>query len=107
LAPYSELYIHFRDNAPLPIFPEVKRQIEVSHWGNIAIDEEYSMNNDAGEIKGEFGRVDYQEWNPNIARYTIKSLSSSLPRRAKGLYYIDQLGNVTTSNARRDVRFEN
>ena len=51
--------LHYKSNVPLPIFHQVKKQIEVSHWGNILVDEYYELFNDAAGIKGEFGRVDY------------------------------------------------
>ena len=57
---FSEVMVHFRHNKPLPIFQEVKKTIEVSHWGNILVDEYYEIFNEAAGIKGEFGRVDYQ-----------------------------------------------
>jgi len=43
----------------MAIFTEVAKTIEVSHWGNILVDEYYDMFNEAAGIKGEFGRVDY------------------------------------------------
>jgi oligosaccharyltransferase complex subunit alpha (ribophorin I) len=51
--------IHFRFNGPLPIFTEVRKTMEVSHWGNINVDEYYNLFNEAAGIRGEFGRVDY------------------------------------------------
>jgi oligosaccharyltransferase complex subunit alpha (ribophorin I) len=56
---FSDFMIHYRYNKPLPIFTEVKKTIEVSHWGNINVDEYYELHNEAAGIKGEFGRVDY------------------------------------------------
>lgn len=56
---FSEVMLHYRANHPLPVFHEVKKTIEVSHWGNILVDEYYDMFNEAAGIKGEFGRVDY------------------------------------------------
>lgn len=64
---YSEMMVHFKYNVPLPIFTEVKKTIEVSHWGNILVDEYYELINQAAGIKGEFGRVDYQHWDTNMA----------------------------------------
>jgi oligosaccharyltransferase complex subunit alpha (ribophorin I) len=58
----------------MPIFTEVKKTIEISHWGNILVDEYYEMVNLVAGIKGEFGRVDYQSWDPSRAAYAIKSL---------------------------------
>jgi oligosaccharyltransferase complex subunit alpha (ribophorin I) len=80
----------------------VKKTIEISHWGNILIDEYYNIFNEAAGIKGEFGRVDYQHWNPNHAPYAVKSLSADLPRHIRGLYYWDFIGNISSSQAYRD-----
>lgn len=99
---YSEVMLHYKANQPLPIFTEVKKTIEVSHWGNINVDEYYELFNEAAGIKGEFGRVDYQSWDPNRAQYAIKSLETTLPRYIRGLYYWDYIGNISTSNANRD-----
>jgi len=66
--------IHYRHNSPLPIFQDVKKTIEVSHWGNILVDEYYEIFNEAAGVKGEFGRVDYQQWDQNRAQYAIKNL---------------------------------
>lgn len=60
---FSELMVHYRQSKPLPIFQDVKKTIEVSHWGNILVDEYYEIYNEAAGIKGEFGRVDYQQWD--------------------------------------------
>lgn len=35
------------------------KTIEVSHWGNIAIDEDCLLKNEGAGLDGEFGRVDY------------------------------------------------
>lgn len=99
---FSEVMFHYKHNKPMPIFQEVKKTIEVSHWGNINVDEYYEMFNEAAGIKGEFGRVDYQSWDPNRAQYAIKSLSTDLPRYIRGLYYWDFIGNISSSNAFRD-----
>jgi oligosaccharyltransferase complex subunit alpha (ribophorin I) len=86
----------------MPIFQEVKKTIEVSHWGNINVDEYYELFNEAAGIKGEFGRVDYQSWDPSRASYAIKSLQTDLPRYIRGLYYWDYIGNISSSNAFRE-----
>jgi oligosaccharyltransferase complex subunit alpha (ribophorin I) len=101
--------VHYKENKPLPIFTEVKKTIEVSHWGNILVDEYYELFNEAAGIKGEFGRVDYQTWNPQVAPYAVKNLETRLPHYIRGLYYWDYIGNISTSSAFReeeDVRFK-
>ena len=66
--------IHYKFNSPLPIFTVVRKTIEVSHWGNILVDEYYEMFNEAAGIKGEFSRVDYNRYDPSRAKFAIKSL---------------------------------
>lgn len=94
--------VHYKQNTPMPIFSEVKKTIEVSHWGNILVDEYYELFNEAAGIKGEFGRVDYQSWDHSRAQYAIKSLQTQLPRYVRGLYYWDYIGNISSSNAFRE-----
>ena len=43
----------------MPIFTESARKIEISHWGNINVEEHFEIFNQAAGIKGEFSRVDY------------------------------------------------
>ena len=105
---FSEMMIHYKHNKPLMVFNEVKRTIEISHWGNILVDEYYKLENEAAGIKGEFGRVDYNQWDPSVAQYAVKSLETKLPRYIRGLYYWDYIGNISSSNAFRgadDVAF--
>ena len=100
---FQEVMIHYKSSVPLPIFTEVKKTIEVSHWGNILVDEYYELFNQAAGIKGEFGRVDYQNWDPSRAPYAIKSLETDLPHYIRGLYYWDYIGNISSSHAYREV----
>lgn len=51
---------------PMPVFTEAKRDIYVSHWGSISIDEYFNLFNEAAAIDGQFSRVDYAPHiNPN------------------------------------------
>lgn len=102
---YSEVMLHLKSNAPMPIFTDVKKTIEISHWGNILVDEYYEIFNQAAGIKGEFGRVDYQHWDPTRAPYAVKSLETELPVYIRGLYYWDFIGNISSSAAYREDDF--
>jgi len=61
LSPYSiePIVLHFNHNTPLPYFSHVERSIEVSHWGNVAINEVYSLVNRGANLTGEFDRIDF------------------------------------------------
>jgi hypothetical protein len=47
------------NNNPQVVFTEVQRTIDVSHWGNVGIIENYKMVNTGPSLKGEFSRVTY------------------------------------------------
>ena len=77
--------------------------VEISHWGNIKVDEFFEVHNLAAKIAGEFGRVDYNSYNPNDGKSAIKNFQIDLLPYIKGLYYYDFIGNISSSNAHRDV----
>jgi oligosaccharyltransferase complex subunit alpha (ribophorin I) len=87
---------------PLPIFTEASRTIEISHWGNINVEEHFEIFNEAAGIKGEFGRIDYNMYNPSDGKTALKNFRTELPRYIRGLYYYDYIGNISSSNAYRD-----
>jgi oligosaccharyltransferase complex subunit alpha (ribophorin I) len=75
----------------------------VSHWGNIAILEEYALHNQGANLTGEFGRVVFNKYNTNAGKNALKELIATLPFSTWGIYYRDEIGNISTSNAKRDV----
>ena len=75
------------------------REITVSHWDTIKVDEYVHLENEIATLSGEFGRIDF---NPYDVNYAISSIECNLPVNAHNLYYTDPVGNVTTSNARKD-----
>jgi oligosaccharyltransferase complex subunit alpha (ribophorin I) len=68
---YEHMLVHFRSNLPLVIFTQAARTIEVSHWGNILVDEYFEIFNEAAGIKGEFGRIDFNQYDRNSALYAL------------------------------------
>lgn len=93
--------VHYQNPKAIPYFTKVVREIEVSHWGNIAISEWYTLVNRGAEVKGEFSRLDYSNRYRSSAVNALRSLEAILPRMAWGLYYRDEVGNVSTSHARQ------
>jgi len=85
------------------------RTYEVSHWGNIAVEDKYQIENIGAKLDGEFGRVDYDSYGRSGGKNAIRKLRASLPLRSFGLWYGDEIGNVSTSRASRewdDVRLD-
>lgn len=52
--------IHYENNAPFLTISSITRIIEVSHWGNIAVEETIDLRHTGADLKGPFSRYDYQ-----------------------------------------------
>lgn len=91
----SEMKVHYENNSPFLTVNEMTRWIEVSHWGNVAVEETYSMTHTGAGLKGHFSRYDYQR-TPTYS--AIKSFKTVLPASARDVYYRDVIGNISTSN---------
>jgi oligosaccharyltransferase complex subunit alpha (ribophorin I) len=93
--------MHYENNKPISVFNYAYRTYEVSHWGNIAVEDKYQIENIGAKLEGEFGRVDYDQ--NNGGRNAIRKLKARLPMKSFGLWYRDEIGNVSTSRAAREV----
>jgi oligosaccharyltransferase complex subunit alpha (ribophorin I) len=92
------VYIYVDYDDAIPVFTEVKRTITLSHWRGINIEEEYKLLNKISALEGEFGRLDFSPWK---IKHSINNLDCKLPVYTRDLYYTDEIGNITTSNAYR------
>jgi oligosaccharyltransferase complex subunit alpha (ribophorin I) len=99
----TKITVHGINNVPQILLSKVERVVEVSHWGNIAITEKYNIYNTGPKIKGEFSRVEYSGYNEDAGKNAFKQTTAILPYAAWGLYYKDEVGNISTSRAYRDV----
>lgn len=60
------------------------------------------MVNTGPSLKGEFSRVTYGERSQSEVKNDYKGIEFDLPYEVWGLYYQDEVGNITTSRAWRD-----
>lgn len=97
--PFSEkeLVIHYRNNSPFLTVTRVERLIEVSHWGNIAVEEVIEIEHSGAKLKGPFSRYDYQQ-DHHSGPASVRSYKTLLPASASDVYYRDTNGNISTSN---------
>jgi len=92
----KEVSVHYENNSPFLTVTEMTRLVEVSHWGNVAVEEEIDMRHTGATLKGPFSRYDYQRASgPDPS---IKAFKTVLPSAAKDVYYRDAIGNISTSN---------
>ena len=65
------MVIHYENNSPFLTVTRMTRVIEVSHWGNIAVEETYDLIHSGAVLKGPFSRYDYQRSQDGIS--SVKS----------------------------------
>lgn len=90
------------NNFPFAKFSTLTREVEVSHWGSIAIEELYELKHAGAKLKGGFSRFDYQ-MKKAVQSPSFRSLTATLPATANNIYYRDQIGNISTSDMRTDT----
>lgn len=99
IAPYSNapLMVHYENNSPFLKVVRLERQIEVSHWGNIAVEETVDLLHTGAVLKGAFSRFDFQR-EAQSGLSSVKSFKTVLPAAASDAYYRDDIGNISTSH---------
>uniref|UniRef100_A0A8C8IMP5 Dolichyl-diphosphooligosaccharide--protein glycosyltransferase subunit 1 n=2 Tax=Oncorhynchus TaxID=8016 RepID=A0A8C8IMP5_ONCTS len=99
VAPFSEdaMKVHYENNTPFLTISSITRIIEVSHWGNIAVEETIDMRHTGAFLKGPFSRYDYQRQSDSGIS-SVKSFKTILPASAQDVYYRDEIGNISTSH---------
>lgn len=94
--------VRYEFTKPLTYASLLERDIEVSHWGgNIALEERYWLANQGAGLKNHFSRVEWQKQSyMNPATFALKGLNLPLAPGAVDPYFIDDIGNVSTSRFR-------
>ncbi|KAJ3639816.1 hypothetical protein Zmor_003152 [Zophobas morio] len=98
---YSQdpMIVHYENNSPFLTVTRLERLIEISHWGNIAVEENIEILHTGAKLKGSFSRYDYQR-DSSSSHHSIKSYRTILPAAAYNIYYRDSNGNISTSQVR-------
>jgi len=99
--PYTKepITVHYENNTPFLTITNLERVIEVSHWGNIAVEETIDIVHSGATLKGSFSRYDYQK-DARSSQPSVKSYKTILPASATEVYYRDTNGNISTSAMR-------
>ncbi|XP_052201763.1 dolichyl-diphosphooligosaccharide--protein glycosyltransferase subunit 1A [Diospyros lotus] len=101
---YSPIVVHFENNKPFAVAQELVREIEISHWGNLQVTEQYNLIHGGAQTMGEFSRLEYQA-RPHVrGASAFKNLVAKLPPRAHSVYYRDEIGNISTSHLWGDAK---
>ena len=92
------MQVHYENNRPFLEITRLHRTLELSMWGNIAVEETVDVRHVGAKLKGSFSRLDFQRENSGVS--AVKSFKTVLPASASGVYYRDDIGNISTSALR-------
>ena len=90
--------VHYENNNPFLVVSKLERVLEISMWGNIAVEETVDVRHNGAVLKGSFSRYEFQRENSGVS--AVKSFKTFLPASANGVYYRDDIGNISTSAMR-------
>ncbi|QRV72921.1 oligosaccharyltransferase complex subunit [Ceratobasidium sp. AG-Ba] len=95
--------VHYDYDQPVLTVASLQRSAEISHWGaNLNIHDELVLRNDGPELKGHFSRLEHQSqlFFKRKAAHVMRDLVLQLPAGSRDPYFIDLVGNVSTSHFR-------
>lgn len=96
----APITVHYLNNRPFLTVTSVQRVLEISHWGNLAVEEHYEMKHAGAQLTGGFHRIDYQRNPAHLAPSSFHTIVAKLPPSAADIYYRDRIGNISTSTVR-------
>lgn len=104
VAPGTEypVTVRYEFTKPVVTVNLLERDVEVSHWGgNLATEERYWLRNNGSQLANHFSRVDW-----TLTSYTkqatsaVRELTFPLQPGSVDPYFVDDIGNVSTSHYR-------
>lgn len=98
--------VRFESTKPVIHATLLERDVEVSHWGgNLATEERYWLTNRGAELSSQFSRWQWQmsQHYPTPSS-ALKELSIPLKVGSADAYFTDDIGNVSTSHFRGNLR---
>ncbi|TIA92907.1 hypothetical protein E3P99_00347 [Wallemia hederae] len=107
-APYSiptdHIEILYEAAGPRLAYEKVDRSAQVSHWGNtISYRDDIILRNIGPSLKGQFTRLTHQAQSfLNMLPTNVATLlEMRLPNQSQEVWFVDQIGNVTTSHLKQ------
>ncbi|KAJ1018622.1 hypothetical protein NDA13_006313 [Ustilago tritici] len=101
--PIPQGKVHFQVDAPQATIISLDRVAEISHWGDaLSIQDRILLRNTGPQLKGHFSRIEHQmaSFYHKSSGSALSSLTFTLPPGAKDPWFMDQIGNVSTSRFR-------
>ena len=82
----DDMSIHYENNSPFLEITKLERTIELSMWGNIAIEEIVDVRHVGAKLKGSFSRLEYQRENSGVS--SVKKFKTVLPASGKAHFQL-------------------
>ncbi|KAL9542653.1 hypothetical protein MBANPS3_008509 [Mucor bainieri] len=100
----SACSFHYEYRSPIIAITNLKRHVQVSHWGGkVSVEEDYAIQHNGARLDKEFSRLQYQLTSHVLDQTNVlTSLVFDLPASAQDAYFRDEVGNVSTSHFRRE-----
>lgn len=94
--------IRYEFTKPVITASLLERDLEVSHWGgNLATEERYWLRNNGSQLENQFSRVEWTISNyQQLPSSAIRELKYPVRPGSVDPYFIDDVGNVSTSRYR-------
>ncbi|KAI3128805.1 hypothetical protein DTO027I6_629 [Penicillium roqueforti] len=107
VAPGTEhpITVRYEFTKPVITVNLLERDLEISHWGgNLATEERYWLRNNGSELTNQFSRVQWTFTSYQKAPTSaLRELTYPLLPGSVDPYFIDDIGNVSTSRYRPSV----
>ena len=94
----ADMTVHSENNNPMLVVTRLERLLELSMWGNIAVEETVDVAHRGALLKGSFSRYEFQRESSGVS--SVKNFKTLLPASSKDVYYRDDIGNISTSHMR-------
>ena len=83
---FDTMTVHFENNNPFLVVSKLERAVELSMWGNIAVEETIDIKHNGAKLKGPFSRYEFQRENSGVS--SVKSFKTVLPASGTGREYL-------------------
>ena len=87
---FDEMSVHYENNNPFLVATKLERTVELSMWGNIAVEETIDVRHGGAKLKGSFSRYDFQRENSGVS--AVKMFKTVLPAAGN---YISLMLNIS------------
>ena len=98
----SPVTVRYEFTNPVITASLLERDIEVSHWGgNLATEDRYWLRNNGSQLANHFSRVEWTMSNyQKLPTSAVRELTYPLQPGSMDPYFVDDIGNVSTSRYR-------